>query len=564
MTVATKPRAALVPAQAQTFPRPAGVAELHAAPWHRVVRGRWQYRRTFDQEQLVELARSLLSDGLINRPIVFVNEQGDFELIAGERRWRAWCLLAEGELSGSGLDYAPADYDAIPLRVVEGDARQLQIMTLVDNLQRDNPDAVDEGLAFERLVKDLSVSEAELARLTGKNRAYIQQRRALAGAAPEVQQALIDGTITFSVARAIATGAPGELKLQAKALQVLVERVKRGNRVTEKDAGEVVDAHVFGAVPKKLQALGWGAEKGYDGLLVWSSHDRPRLWGSREALEAVKEKRHPTPRPLIETLAGAEPPKLSDEARAQLETRYTVSSFHGWYCVQEGYAGKKQYMDATEAADVAHAWATERAGMQDRYRAGGWTLEERGKGYWTALGPKGGSLYLSDWERVGVLAEEIEAGRAVEPSSSRGGGQATQYTCESCKKKTNDVTWRAGSYYCKPCLKTIVDEEKRQKEALQQAIAQRFGDWIAEIPVEAMRLWATTLGGGEGQINNYDAPAQKRAKVLKLDEPALRRSMLSALFTLAWEHREALGDLGLAELLPGSSPAKGKVREKAA
>ena len=547
----TKARPALAAAAEQHFARPAGIDELASVRTAFIVPGRWQYRRTFDKEALAELAASIVADGLINRPVVFFNEQGAYELIAGERRWRAYELLADAQLGGSGLDYTPADYAHMPVRVVEGTARQLHLMTLVDNLQRENPDVLDEGMAFERLITDLDISEAELSRMTGKNRAYIQQRRALAGAAPEVQEALVENTITFSIARAIAAGAPGEPKTQAKALKIISERISQGRKVTEKDAGEVVDSCVFATVPKRLQALGWSADKGYDGLLVWSAADKPRLWTGREALETVKAKRHPTPRPLIETLGDAETPAINPEALAYLETRYIVEHFNGWYSVQDGYGASKHYMDAAEAADFGFAWGAAIAGVRDRFQAGGWTFEQGGRGYWSGVGPKGGCMYLRDWAAVERLAEAIEEGRAIEPAVDSA-KRAPERVCDSCKQLFFRIEYSNGRYLCDVCFTAAEAEIKRQKEALHTAVTKRWGDWMSDVPVDALRLLVTTMtGSAVTDIQNYDSATTRCQKAAKLDEPTMRQVLLDLLFSAAWNNRNDLKLLDLADLQPG-------------
>lgn len=163
-------------------------------PTSMIVAGRWQPRSVFVDAEINDLAESIGQMGIINPLMVFVSEYGKFELIAGERRLRAAAI---------------AGLNMVPVEVVEGTPAQLEDLSVIDNIQRQNLTAWDEGAAFEKMITGQKISEAELARRMGKNRAYIQQRRALASAAPTLIKALSDpdSRMTFAMARGIIAGA---------------------------------------------------------------------------------------------------------------------------------------------------------------------------------------------------------------------------------------------------------------------------------------------------------------------------------------------------------------------
>lgn len=117
----------------------------------------FQPRRRFDDAALGELASSIETSGLL-QPIVVRPSQGGFELIAGERRWRAVQRLG---------------WSKIPSVVKEADDRTLLTLALVENLQRDDLSPIEEAESYQRLMNEFQVSQAEIARLVGRDRSTI-------------------------------------------------------------------------------------------------------------------------------------------------------------------------------------------------------------------------------------------------------------------------------------------------------------------------------------------------------------------------------------------------------
>ncbi len=136
----------------------------------------WQPRRDFDEEALQELVASIEASGLI-QPIVVRPMGSRFELIAGERRWRAVQRLG---------------WENVPVIIKEIDDQAALTLALIENLQRDDLTAMDAAVAYQRLMGEFDISQAEVARLVGKNRTTVANTLRLLKLPPDVQ-ALVQG-----------------------------------------------------------------------------------------------------------------------------------------------------------------------------------------------------------------------------------------------------------------------------------------------------------------------------------------------------------------------------------
>jgi ParB/RepB/Spo0J family partition protein len=234
-------------------------------PTSMIVAGRWQPRSVFVDAEINDLAESIGQLGIINPLMVFVSEHGKFELIAGERRLRAASI---------------AGLNMVPVEVVEGTPDQLEDLSVIDNIQRQNLTAWDEGAAFERMITGQKISEAELARRMGKNRAYIQQRRALASAAPTLIKALSDpdSRMTFAMARGIIAGAgASNVAGQSAGVAAVLDALKVGKPMDEAKAKIVAADAAHTANLSTVTALGWSVYQSYDHkvVVVWAPGERP-------------------------------------------------------------------------------------------------------------------------------------------------------------------------------------------------------------------------------------------------------------------------------------------------
>lgn len=166
-----------------------------------------QPRTYFDEQALEELAASIREHGIIQPLIVSKRDEDTYELIAGERRWRA--------AQRAGLE-------RVPVIVRETTPQQLLELALIENVQRSDLNALEEAYAYQALKDDFGLSDEAIAHRLGKqSREAIANTRRLLQLAPDAQQALLKGTLSAGHGRAL-------LKLkdadqQARALQMVVE-----------------------------------------------------------------------------------------------------------------------------------------------------------------------------------------------------------------------------------------------------------------------------------------------------------------------------------------------------
>jgi ParB family chromosome partitioning protein len=150
------PAAAPMPAAAPA-PAAPGAPGYHEIAVHLIEPSPYQARRDIPPEQLAELAESIRSEGLL-QPVV-VRKQGDkFQLIAGERRWRAFQLLK---------------IKAIPARVVEASNASSAALGLIENLQREGLNPIEEAHGYASLIRDFDLTQESAAERVGKGRASV-------------------------------------------------------------------------------------------------------------------------------------------------------------------------------------------------------------------------------------------------------------------------------------------------------------------------------------------------------------------------------------------------------
>ena len=150
--------------------------------------GEEQPRDNFDEAKLQELAQSICAHGII-QPITVSRTSGDkYRIIAGERRWRAAKL---------------ADLEYIPALVRQTDKEDLLELALIENIQREDLNAIEIALAFERLHSEHGLSHDQIASRTGKERSTVTNFLRLLKLSPAVQGELVRGTISMGHARAL-------------------------------------------------------------------------------------------------------------------------------------------------------------------------------------------------------------------------------------------------------------------------------------------------------------------------------------------------------------------------
>ncbi|MER7503827.1 ParB/RepB/Spo0J family partition protein [Nonomuraea pusilla] len=172
----------------ESGPKPIAGAYFKEVPLSSIVPNPRQPRDVFDQERLEELAASIREVGLLQPIVVRSVGGGNYELIMGERRWRA-CREV-------GLDPVPAI-----VRNTQDD--ELLRDALIENLQREQLNALEEAAAYQQLLDDFQATHDQLAQKVGRSRSHITNTLRLLNLPPEVQLKVAAGTISAGHARAL-------------------------------------------------------------------------------------------------------------------------------------------------------------------------------------------------------------------------------------------------------------------------------------------------------------------------------------------------------------------------
>ena len=163
-------------------------SQLQELPVASIEPNRMQPREQFDEESLASLAASIREVGILQPVLVREAGEGSFELIAGERRWRA--------ARRAGLQTIPA------LVRVADDAGALE-QALVENLHREDLNALEEAAAYQQLIEDLGLTHDEVATRVGKSRAAVTNTLRLFQLPANVQRLVADGQLSAGHARAL-------------------------------------------------------------------------------------------------------------------------------------------------------------------------------------------------------------------------------------------------------------------------------------------------------------------------------------------------------------------------
>jgi len=148
-----------------------------------------QPRQFFNEEKIDELAVSITAHGVI-QPIVLKEADGGYEIIAGERRWRA--------ARKAGLKRVPAILKELT-------KEQLMIISLIENIQREDLNPIEEAEAFQRMYKEFGLKQEDISRNVGKSRPYITNSLRLLKLPEEIQKMVLEGRLTNGHARALIT-----------------------------------------------------------------------------------------------------------------------------------------------------------------------------------------------------------------------------------------------------------------------------------------------------------------------------------------------------------------------
>jgi len=220
----------------------------------RILPNSHQPRKTFEEESLNELADSIREHGLVQPIVVRPLEDGFFQLIAGERRWRA--------SQRAGLSRVPAV-------IREAGEHAALELALIENLQREDLNPMEEAQAYERLIADFGMTQEEVARRVGKNRATISNMLRLLKLPPEVHQWLRENRLSTGHAKALLSLNDLDAILDSakriiqgnysvRQAEMLVSRYVNGGGVKDGSAGDpdVLDPNVRAAIHELEQCLG--------------------------------------------------------------------------------------------------------------------------------------------------------------------------------------------------------------------------------------------------------------------------------------------------------------------
>lgn len=210
---------------------------------------RKQPRKNFDEDALQELADSIKQFGMI-QPILVQDRKDHYEIIAGERRWRAAKLAGLKE---------------IPVIIRDYSEREIMEISLIENIQREDLNPIEEAQAYKRLLEEFHLKQDEVADRVSKSRAAVTNSMRLLKLCDEVQQMLIDDMISTGHARALLAIEDGEEqytvaqkifdeKLSVRDVEKLVKNLHKPEKPAKKAAEDKTMEAIYLDIEEKLKA----------------------------------------------------------------------------------------------------------------------------------------------------------------------------------------------------------------------------------------------------------------------------------------------------------------------
>jgi len=192
---------------------PAGKSPYQLLPIHKVEPNPGQPRQDFDEEELQSLADSIATHGVVQPLTVRELPSGYYQIIAGERRWRAARL---------------ANLREIPAVIIEADDKKTMELALIENLQRQDLNPVEEALGYQTLMQEYGMTQEETAKQVGKSRPAIANALRLLNLYPDVLDTVRSGQLSAGHARAVLT-----LKTEKQQKEAAQKIVKLGLSVRQ-------------------------------------------------------------------------------------------------------------------------------------------------------------------------------------------------------------------------------------------------------------------------------------------------------------------------------------------
>ncbi|MEQ5803846.1 ParB/RepB/Spo0J family partition protein [Halomonas sp. H10-9-1] len=210
---------------------PAPAERLERLPLGQLSRGKYQPRRDIQPEALEELADSIRAQGVMQPIVVRPVAEDRYEIIAGERRWRAAQL---------------AELDVIPAVIREVSDEVALALALIENIQRENLNPIEEAMALKRLLEEFELTQQQVADAVGKSRTQVTNLLRLLALDPEVQTLLERGDLDMGHARALLVLSAAKQRraahevvnqdLTVRATEALVKRLAEGGSRTAEQA----------------------------------------------------------------------------------------------------------------------------------------------------------------------------------------------------------------------------------------------------------------------------------------------------------------------------------------
>lgn len=197
--------------------------QLQMVAIEQLQRGKYQPRQDIDPEKLQELANSIKAQGIVQPIVVRKIEANRYEIIAGERRWRAAQLIALAE---------------VPVIISDIDDRAAMAIALIENIQREDLNPLEEAEALRRLLEEFTMTHQQIADAVGKSRATISNLLRLLDLQPEIKLLLLKRDLEMGHARAL-------LALQGQQ-QILVGHKIAVNHLTVRAAEKLIKSILEG------------------------------------------------------------------------------------------------------------------------------------------------------------------------------------------------------------------------------------------------------------------------------------------------------------------------------
>mgnify|MGYP006382065205 FL=1 len=209
-----------------------------------------QPRKQFDEDALLELSESVKQYGIL-QPLLVSDKKDYYEIVAGERRWRAAKLAGLKE---------------VPVIVKEFTDQELVEISLIENIQREDLNPVEEAMAYKRLIDEFHLKQDEVAERVGKSRTAVTNSMRLLKLSEKVQQMLIDEMITAGHARAILAISDKEKqetvamkvfdeKLSVRETEALVKRMLEPPKTEKKSKFTTAEDAIYESLEEKMKSI---------------------------------------------------------------------------------------------------------------------------------------------------------------------------------------------------------------------------------------------------------------------------------------------------------------------